>query len=48
MDEDKKKKMKKDPYEEIIEILKGYDEGLPKRSVKEMSDCSCCAKDDEA
>ena len=37
---------KKDPYEEIAEILRGYDEGLPKRSVKEISDCSCCANDD--
>ncbi len=29
------KKKKKDPYDEIMEILEGYNEGLPDRKVEE-------------
>jgi hypothetical protein len=32
--------MESDPYEEIVQILKSYDEGLPKR-VPEPEECGC-------
>jgi hypothetical protein len=33
-------KEEKDPYVEIVKILKSYDEGLPKR-VPEAEECGC-------
>ena len=35
---EKKKKKKKDPLEEVIEILTGYDEGVPKRDLQSLEE----------